>query len=317
MFGYHIIVSPPCLLRQCRSFKGAPITSQAPWMSAEDLNATLLRLSQTSLSLGVPRDQPGEAELGQLFVEVPMLNERSLLESYFHMKTTVQRRYWSALQRERRNSSAASDRGGVRSEGLVSLHGVSSFDLAYRHDPERNSVLLPYGVLGFLARVQDVLPMHVPRFLHYALRGLFAAVADMQSVHDDRPSWSRATSLRFAHVSWCFLRQYGEALSAEAGSPAGGATDDFLAEMVEDNAVLEPLYRVYVRSFPLRGGQPALFRLPTLRAMSTDELFFVNYALGQCDHPATPARNGTAARQILFRERLPAKFKVTSARVLR
>ncbi|KAL3219814.1 hypothetical protein MRX96_005581 [Rhipicephalus microplus] len=72
----------------------------------------------------------------------------------------------------------------------------------------------------------------------------------------------------------------------------------------------KPLYRVYVRSFPLRGGQPALFRLPTLRYLSTDELFFVNFALGQCDQPATPARNGTAARQILFRERLPAKFKV-------
>ncbi|KAL3197336.1 hypothetical protein MRX96_053904, partial [Rhipicephalus microplus] len=98
------------------------------------------------------------------------------------------------------------------------------------------------------------------------------------------------TSLRFAHLSWCFLRQYGEALSAEVGLPAGAATDDFLAEMVEDNAVLEPLYRVYVRSFPLRGGQPALFRLPTLRYLSTDELFFVNFALGQCDQPATPAR---------------------------
>ncbi|KAH7962329.1 hypothetical protein HPB52_015496 [Rhipicephalus sanguineus] len=286
---------------------------QAPWLAKEDLNATLSRLSQTSLSLGVPREQPGEAELGQLFVDVPMLNERSMLESYFHMKTTVQRRYWSVLQRVRRNGSAAAARGEAWNEDLISLHGISSFDLAYRHDPERNSVLLPYGVLGFLARVQDVLPMHVPRFLHYALRGLFAAVADMQArptVHDNRPSWSRATSLRFAHVSWCFLRQYGEALSAEAGSQAGAATDAFLAEMVEDNAVLEPLYRVYVRSFPLRGGQPALFRLPTLHYLSTDELFFVNFALGQCDQLATPARNGTAARQILFHERLPAKFKV-------
>lgn len=288
----------------------AHFVKQAPWLSKEDLNATLSRLSQTSLSLGVPREQPGEPELGQLFVDVPVLNERSLLESYFHMKTTVQRRYWSVLQRVHRNGSATAAHGGAWNEGLISLHGISSFDLAYRHDPERNSVLLPYGVLGFLARVQDVLPMHVPRFLHYALRGLFAALADMQTVHDDRPSWSRTTSLRFAHLSWCFLRQYGEALSAEVGSPAGAATDDFLAEMVEDNAVLEPLYRVYVRSFPLRGGQPALFRLPTLRYLSTDELFFVNFALGQCDQPATPARNGTAARQILFRERLPAKFKV-------
>ncbi|XP_075537670.1 neprilysin-21-like isoform X4 [Dermacentor variabilis] len=288
----------------------AHFIKKAPWLSAEDMNATLSRLSQTSLSLGVPREQPGESELGQLFVDVPMLNERSLLESYFHMKTAVQRRYWSALQRVRRNSSAAARDGAWNNGAAVGLHDVSSFDLAYRHDPERNSVLLPYGVLGFLARVQDVLPMHVPRFLPYALRGLFAAVADMQTVHDDRPSWSRATSLRFAHLSWCFLRQYGELLSAEAGSPAGGVTDDFLAEIVEDNAVLEPLYRVYVRSFPLREGRPALFRLPTLRALSTDELFFVNFAVGQCDQPATAARNGTAARQILFRERLPAKFKV-------
>ncbi|XP_050044264.1 neprilysin-1-like isoform X1 [Dermacentor andersoni] len=288
----------------------AHFIKKAPWLSAEDVNATLSRLSQTSLSLGVPREQPGESELGHLFVDVPMLNERSLLESYFHMKTAVQRRYWSALQRVRRNSSAAARDGAWNNGAAAGLHDVSSFDLAYRHDPERNSVLLPYGVLGFLARVQDVLPMHVPRFLPYALRGLFAAVADMQTVHDDRPSWSRATSLRFAHLSWCFLRQYGEVLSAEAGSPAGGVTDDFLAEIVEDNAVLEPLYRVYVRSFPLREGRPALFRLPTLRALSTDELFFVNFALGQCDQPATAARNGTAARQILFRERLPAKFKV-------
>ncbi|XP_077514847.1 neprilysin-21-like isoform X2 [Amblyomma americanum] len=277
---------------------------QAPWLSAEDLNATLARMSQTSLSLGVPRDQPGEAELGQQLVDVPTLNERSLLESYFHMKTAVQRRYWTALHRAQRNGSSA------RKEALVgSMHGISSFDLAYGHDPERNSVLLPYGVLGFLVRVQDMLPMHVPRFLHYALRGLFAAVADMQTAHDapDRPSWSRATSLRYAHVSWCFLRQYAEALSAEAGSPAAAA-EDFLAEMVEDNAVLEPLYRVYLRSFPQRDGQPALFRLPTLRALSTDELFFINYAVGHCDPAA--ARNGTAARQILSRERLPAKFKV-------
>ncbi|KAK8758103.1 hypothetical protein V5799_004266 [Amblyomma americanum] len=253
---------------------------QAPWLSAEDLNATLARMSQTSLSLGVPRDQPGEAELGQQLVDVPTLNERSLLESYFHMKTAVQRRYWTALHRAQRNGSSA------RKEALVgSMHGISSFDLAYGHDPERNSVLLPYGVLGFLVRVQDMLPMHVPRFLHYALRGLFAAVADMQAR----------------------IQPYAEALSAEAGSPAAAA-EDFLAEMVEDNAVLEPLYRVYLRSFPQRDGQPALFRLPTLRALSTDELFFINYAVGHCDPAA--ARNGTAARQILSRERLPAKFKV-------
>ncbi|KAL3219813.1 hypothetical protein MRX96_005580 [Rhipicephalus microplus] len=173
----------------------AHFVKQAPWLSKEDLNATLSRLSQTSLSLGVPREQPGEPELGQLFVDVPVLNERSLLESYFHMKTTVQRRYWSVLQRVHRNGSATAAHGGAWNEGLISLHGISSFDLAYRHDPERNSVLLPYGVLGFLARVQDVLPMHVPRFLHYALRGLFAALADMQARIQIVPKYKRAQHL--------------------------------------------------------------------------------------------------------------------------
>ncbi|XP_077553476.1 neprilysin-1-like [Haemaphysalis longicornis] len=289
---------------------------QAPWLSAaeEDLNSTLSRLSQTSVSLGVPLGLPGEAELGQLFADVPALNERSLLESYFHMKTAIQRRHWAALKRDSQD-----DHRGVF---VGSMHGVSSFDIAYGYDPERNSVLLPYGVLGFLLHVQDVLPMHVPRFLHHVLRGLFATVADMQTAHDSpehrRPSWSRATSLRFAHASWCFLRQYSEALSSEAGSSRAPGAEDLLAEAVEDNAVLEPLYRVYVRSFPLRGGRPALFRLPTLHPLSADELFFVNFALGHCSDPQSTGMarqagrisNGTAARQMLSRERLPAKLKV-------
>ncbi|CAN7997898.1 unnamed protein product [Ixodes pacificus] len=160
--------------------------------------------------------------------------------------------------------------------------------------------------MGFLLHVKDVLPIHVPRFLHYAVRGLFAAVTDLQVTHDDvrRPSWSRATALRFAHRSWCFLRQYTEALSAEAD--ASVSVDDYLDEAVEDNAVLEPLYRVYLHSFPYRAGRPALFRLPTLKSMSSDQLFFVNYAVGHCEN----ARNGTASKQVLFRERIPAKFKV-------
>ncbi|KAH9383341.1 hypothetical protein HPB48_024556 [Haemaphysalis longicornis] len=135
-----------------------------------------------------------------------------------------------------------------------------------------------------------------------------------------RPSWSRATSLRFAHASWCFLRQYSEALSSEAGSSRAPGAEDLLAEAVEDNAVLEPLYRVYVRSFPLRGGRPALFRLPTLHPLSADELFFVNFALGHCSDPQSTGMarqagrisNGTAARQMLSRERLPAKLKVSA-----
>ncbi|XP_077553478.1 neprilysin-1-like [Haemaphysalis longicornis] len=290
----------------------AHFLKQAPWLSAaeEDLNSTLSRLSQTSVSLGVPVGLPGEDELGRLFVDVPALNERSLLESYFHIKTAMQRRHWAALKR----TSPTGAGGGFF---VDSMHGVSSFDIAYGHDPERNSVLLPYGVLGFLLHVEDVLPMHVPRFLHHALRGLFATVTDMQTAPERRPSWSRATSLRFAHASWCFLRQYSAALSSEAGSSRAPGAEDLLAEAVEDNAVLEPLYRVYVRSFPLRGGRPALFRLPTLHPLSADELFFVNFALGHCSDPQTTGmarppglRNGTAARQILFRERLPAKLKV-------
>ncbi|CAN8021738.1 unnamed protein product [Ixodes persulcatus] len=281
---------------------------QASWLSGEDLNLTLNHVSGASVALLSSDDALSEEDMGQYFVDVPMLNERSLLESYFHMKTSVQRKYWSALQRTQNSApAAATNASGIDvAARLRELGGVSSMDTSYKYDPTSKRVFLPYGVMGFLLHVKDVLPIHVPRFLHYAVRGLFAAVTDLQATHDDvrRPSWSRATALRFAHRSWCFLRQYTEALSAEAD--ASVSVDDYLDEAVEDNAVLEPLYRVYLHSFPYRAGRPAMFRLPTLKTMSSDQLFFVNYAVGHCEN----ARNGTASKQVLFRERIPAKFKV-------
>ncbi|XP_040076138.2 neprilysin-1-like isoform X1 [Ixodes scapularis] len=281
---------------------------QASWLSGEDLNLTLNHVSGASVALLSPDDSLSEEDMGQYFVDVPMLNERSLLESYFHMKTSVQRKYWAALQRTQNSAPAAAMNASDIDVAarLRELGSVSSMDTSYKYDPTSNRVFLPYGVMGFLLHVKDVLPIHVPRFLHYAVRGLFAAVTDLQATHDDvrRPSWSRATALRFAHRSWCFLRQYTEALSAEADSSV--SVDDYLDEAVEDNAVLEPLYRVYLHSFPYRAGRPAMFMLPTLKSMSSDQLFFVNYAVGHCEN----ARNGTASKQVLFRERIPAKFKV-------
>ncbi|KAH9383345.1 hypothetical protein HPB48_024560 [Haemaphysalis longicornis] len=340
----------------------AHFLKQAPWLSAaeEDLNSTLSRLSQTSVSLGVPVGLPGEDELGRLFADVPALNERSLLESYFHIKTAMQRRHWAALKR----TSPTGAGGGFF---VDSMHGVSSFDIAYGHDPERNSVLLPYGVLGFLLHVEDVLPMHVPRFpaprapgtlrhgrrhaadrvrvrreLESVLKGwarglvqTFDSVQDVtkecyavcsimtrsdvplhdvtsasgdfiacDTAHERRPSWSRATSLRFAHASWCFLRQYSEALSLEAGSSRAPGAEDLLAEAVEDNAVLEPLYRVYVRSFPLRGGRPALFRLPTLTAAVGRRALLRQLRPRTLQRPADD-RHGAAARTPQRHRRTP------------
>ncbi|KAL3197337.1 hypothetical protein MRX96_053905 [Rhipicephalus microplus] len=81
------------------------------------------------LSLGVPREQPGEHEPGQLLRRRARAERTQPARKLLHMKTTAQRRYWSVLQRVHRNGSATAAHGGAWNEGLISLHGISSFDL--------------------------------------------------------------------------------------------------------------------------------------------------------------------------------------------
>ncbi|XP_064479973.1 neprilysin-21-like isoform X2 [Ornithodoros turicata] len=263
------------------------LLSGSRWMTSQDKNVTLQKLANVSVSFLDAHES--EQDLNQYFVEVPMLNERSLVESYFHMKVSVQRKYWNAFH---------------KNMSYLMHHDISNLLPEYRYDPVSNALFLPYGVVGFLMHSKDVLPMHVPRFLPYAIRGLFSAVMTLKVAHDNGMSWSRKTALNFAHTSFCFLRQYSDVISNEIDHAVD--TDVFLEDILRDNAVLEPLYRVYVNSFPAQRGKPAGFRLPTLTTLTSDELFFINYAIGYCED----VRNETMVRQLIFKEKIPARYKV-------
>ncbi|KAM7305489.1 neprilysin-1-like isoform X3, partial [Ixodes scapularis] len=105
----------------------------ASWLSGEDLNLTLNHVSGASVALLSPDATLSEEGMGQYFVDVPMLNGRSLLESYFHMKTSVQRKYWAALQRTQNSApAAATNASGIDvAARLRELEGVSSMDTSY------------------------------------------------------------------------------------------------------------------------------------------------------------------------------------------
>ncbi|XP_064478488.1 neprilysin-1-like [Ornithodoros turicata] len=263
------------------------LINETRWMTPVDKNVTIEKLASVSVSLLDTYES--EHDLNQYLGEVPMVNERSLVESYFHMKVSVQRKYWSALH---------------KNLSLLMHHGIGNFNPEYSYEPQSNTLFLPFGVVGFLMYSNDILPMHVPRFLPYALRGFFSAIANLQAVHNDDLSWTKTTSVNFAHMAWCFLRQYNQVLSNEMDNAV--VANEFLEEIVQDNAILEPLYRVYVNSFPVYRGKSTGFTLPTLKTLTSDELFFLNYAIGHCED----VRNDTMVRQLVLKERIPARYKV-------
>lgn len=103
---------------------------QATWIAHDDLNLTLERVSGVKLAMCTPDETVTEEDLGQYYVDVPMLNERSLLESYFHMKTSVQRRYWAALQKGVSFPSKNASHLDLVAR-MQSFKGISNLDTAY------------------------------------------------------------------------------------------------------------------------------------------------------------------------------------------
>ncbi|KAH7975177.1 hypothetical protein HPB49_024766 [Dermacentor silvarum] len=202
--------------------------------------------------------------------KAPPFDGLKLLQSFYAIQANTKRTYFDPWH---------------RTMDLDNRHHVSSLhpDIEYIHG--KNHLFMPYAVLAFLRGVsQSVEPLFVPIVAQFLLKGLFFAVDDRGASVDHRNRivdwWSKPTAEKYSHIRDCFFKQYKEEMQLKL--PDVDIVGD-LADDIADNAVVPPLYDYYLSLLGMDTMTARRTRAP-FGGFTLEQIFFVYYALSQCDH---------------------------------
>ncbi|KAK8785238.1 hypothetical protein V5799_008397 [Amblyomma americanum] len=247
---------------------------QAPWLSQIEVDATSQKIEKIRFVSPFPAD---DALLG-----------------YYKLLNETMTFYWIT------NSSYDLD-ARYQSSSLV----VAEVE----HSAERNLLFVPHGLISFANNISGTFdPPFIPIIVPGILRGMFAAVdrrSSTANIQNQAVNWWSNTSLtKFASKLQCFQDQY--AAEMKAALIVQVDEDFFLDENVADNPVLHPLHDIYRKAMHLSRHMLRDSWVPGLDSLTTDKLFFDNYAMGHCDRVSFELHR----RQVLYKDSIPAKLRV-------
>ncbi|KAH7964832.1 hypothetical protein HPB49_001650 [Dermacentor silvarum] len=271
--------------------------SKAPWMSEEEAAVAIAKIERMEVVL-TPKDQ--DAALHRLPTGVNIFENSSLIEGYYTMLVSIRDMYWRMGDLSRFHQPLTSTE--------------SAFRPGYVYEPDRNEVSVSPATIAFVLGMSPRFDVASAQFyLGELLRGMFAAISERGSHVDEqgefRNWWTSVTQLRFRERSKCLQDFFADSLSQYY------ARDDlfpdkqlFQDENVEDGAVLQPLYNVYLRLVD-RPDSEAL--IPgQAKSLTAAQLFFVNWASTLCEPRQTEAQS---RERLLFKTHIPARLRVNVA----
>ncbi|KAH6937433.1 hypothetical protein HPB50_000472 [Hyalomma asiaticum] len=271
--------------------------SKAPWMTEEEAAIAITKIDRMEIVLA-PKDQ--DAGLHNLPSGVNVFENSSLIEGYYTMVVSIRDMYWKMADLSRFHQP-------------ITLT-ESAFRPGYVYEPDRNEVSVSPVTDAFVLAMSPRFDVTSAQFyLGELLRGMFAAISEQGSHVDERGEfrnwWTSATELRFRERAKCLQDLFADSLSQYYGR------EDFFPdkqlfqdENVEDGAVLQPLYNVYLRLID-RPDSAAL--IPgQARSLTVGQLFFINWASTFCEPQQTEAQSRERLR---FKTYVPARLRVNVA----
>ncbi|KAH8032097.1 hypothetical protein HPB51_023081 [Rhipicephalus microplus] len=172
----------------------------------------------------------------------------------------------------------------------------------------RNVLFIPHANIAFLNDItKNIEPILFPLVLTEIFRGMFGAVDRRGSTVDHNLAvatwWNPDEISKFSQLELCFQDQYYVDIADLIG-------DNFEARLrlednIADNAVIGPLFDMYMKTLMSQDGADKLKITVNGRQLSMDQLFFILYAVGLCDNP----NSEVSKRKLMFGE-IPGKLRV-------
>ncbi|XP_040070599.2 neprilysin-1-like [Ixodes scapularis] len=266
---------------------------RSPWLNQVEVDAAAQKIDKLRVEFLGARES--EAEMNAYYPQfVSAFPPNNPLLGYYKLLNETRSFYWIT------NSSFDLD---ARYQTSAFVAGVVEYK------PERNVLFIPHGLIAFANNISQTFdPLFVPLIAPAILRGMFSAVDRRGSTVNARNQvvgwWAPESRDQFEKRLRCFQDQY----SSEAQTLLASDYDEdcYLDDNVADNAVLPPLHDVYLKAMHLARPLPRNTRVPGLESLTTDKLFFVNFAVSHCDS----VRPGLFQRQIQYKYSVPAQLRV-------
>ncbi|KAH9375128.1 hypothetical protein HPB48_007214 [Haemaphysalis longicornis] len=207
------------------------------------------------------------------------LDPSRLVESYRDLQAATMSAYWESKPPK---------------DDLDARYDHSALAPGYEYYTGRNVLFIPHSNIAFLNDLtKSIEPIFFPLILTDVLRGMFESV--------DRRGSEEKTN--FSKLELCFQDQYHAEMSKLIGNESEARIR--LEENVADNAILGPLYDMYIKNIAPRSGDERLKVTVDERQLDMEQLFFVLYAVGLCDNP----NRDSWIRKLRFGE-IPGKLRV-------
>ncbi|KAK8783521.1 hypothetical protein V5799_010124 [Amblyomma americanum] len=249
--------------------------SKAPWMSEKEAKIAILKTERMEV-------------------------KSSLIETYYTLLLSIRDMYWKMEDLSRFHQPTTDTE--------------SAFRPGFVFEPDRNEVSVSPATVAFLLGMSNRFDVSSALFyLGELLRGMFAAIGESGSHVDAdgefRNWWTSTTELRFIERAKCLQDRFHDLLGQYY--ERGDLSADkhlFMDVNVEDGAVLQPLYNIYLR---LIDRADSTASVPgQLKSLTVGQLFFVNWASMFCE----PRKSDEQVRERLrFKAAVPARLRVNVA----
>lgn len=254
-----------------------------PWMSATEVWTALQRIDTLRLVfLEESEDADRVAAYYRGAVRAPTIFKRSqkttLLEEYLAQQNETSSLYWRTSEDPEKN--------------LEARWPELAFTPTWSYFEARNILLLSPSLLGFLNTVSSTFePLVIPIIGPYVLGGLMTIVkSSLLAVPSKKEAQSERVVRKRGEIFNCLLSHYGTLTTDNE--------TEVPEELFVDTAVTGPLldtYRAYLDKFPSMNKD---VNIPELPGKDIMELFFINYAVGQCRKPSRTPKGPSPYKSI-------------------
>ncbi|XP_064489546.1 neprilysin-1-like [Ornithodoros turicata] len=262
------------------------------WMHESVSQQAIRKLNSIEVHLLYPPFVEDKMVLEQIYRQVPDIGNASLLEDFFHAKSALMLKKWK----------------GLVGKGVQPIWNVHYFEpeIVYLH--ESNELVIPIGMLRapIYLNTGDM-PLDTARFGYQLAREISKAIFYKGAFHSDTGNiqfwWERSTMKKFEAAEFCFRRAY-----AAAWLPHSIKGQVEAEITVQDNILnyvaLKVAHSMYTQ--PRRGEDTKERRLNGLSSFSSEQLFFIAYAQGQC----AKSRNASANTHLKAEAYVPPRLRI-------